>query len=646
MTALLELTDIRRSYPSGDGSVEVLKGISLQINAGEMVAIVGASGSGKSTLMNILGCLDNPTSGTYRVAGTDVATLDGDALAELRREHFGFIFQRYHLLSHLTAAQNVEVPAVYAGMERKARLERAKLLLQRLGMQDRVDYAPSQLSGGQQQRVSIARALMNGGQVILADEPTGALDSHSGEEVMAILHQLKEQGHTIIIVTHDPLVAAQAERVIEIRDGEIIRNPPARENRVAARTPVFHNVSGWRQFSNSFREALSMAWRAMVANKMRTLLTMLGIIIGIASVVSIVVVGDAAKQMVLADIRAIGTNTIDVYPGKDFGDDDPQYQQSLKYDDLLAIEKQSWVSSVTPSVSKNLRIRAGNIDVAASVQGIGQQYFNVYGMTFSEGNTFNDVQAAERSQVVVLDSNTRRQLFPNKASVIGEVILVGNTPATVIGVADEKQSMFGSSKVLRVWLPYSTMSGRVMGQSWLNSITVRVKEGYDSDVAEQQLTRLLSLRHGKKDFFVWNMDSVLKTAERTTHTLQLFLTLVAVISLVVGGIGVMNIMLVSVTERTREIGIRMAVGARASNVLQQFLIEAVLVCLVGGAIGVTLSLMIALLLQLVLPGWEIGFSPLALLTAFICSTLTGVLFGWLPARNAARLDPVDALARE
>ncbi|MFU0964988.1 macrolide ABC transporter ATP-binding protein/permease MacB [Kluyvera ascorbata] len=646
MTALLELTDIRRSYPSGDGSVEVLKGISLQINAGEMVAIVGASGSGKSTLMNILGCLDKPTSGTYRVAGTDVATLDGDALAELRREHFGFIFQRYHLLSHLTAAQNVEVPAVYAGMERKARLERAKQLLQRLGMQDRVDYAPSQLSGGQQQRVSIARALMNGGQVILADEPTGALDSHSGEEVMAILHQLKEQGHTIIIVTHDPLVAAQAERVIEIRDGEIIRNPPARENRVAARTPVFHNVSGWRQFSNSFREALSMAWRAMVANKMRTLLTMLGIIIGIASVVSIVVVGDAAKQMVLADIRAIGTNTIDVYPGKDFGDDDPQYQQSLKYDDLLAIEKQSWVSSVTPSVSKNLRIRAGNIDVAASVQGIGQQYFNVYGMTFSEGNTFNDVQAAERSQVVVLDSNTRRQLFPNKASVIGEVILVGNTPATVIGVADEKQSMFGSSKVLRVWLPYSTMSGRVMGQSWLNSITVRVKEGYDSDVAEQQLTRLLSLRHGKKDFFVWNMDSVLKTAERTTHTLQLFLTLVAVISLVVGGIGVMNIMLVSVTERTREIGIRMAVGARASNVLQQFLIEAVLVCLVGGAIGVMLSLMIALLLQLVLPGWEIGFSPLALLTAFICSTLTGVLFGWLPARNAARLDPVDALARE
>ncbi len=648
MTALLDLNNIRRSYPSGDGQVEVLKGITLRINAGEMVAIVGASGSGKSTLMNILGCLDKPSSGTYRVAGTDVSLLSSDQLAQLRREHFGFIFQRYHLLSHLTAAQNVEVPAVYAGTERKARLERAKALLTRLGLGERADYQPSQLSGGQQQRVSIARALMNGGQVILADEPTGALDSHSGEEVMAILHQLRDRGHTIIIVTHDPQVAVQAERVIEIRDGEIIRNPPAKTEAAAPANhdAVMTHAGGWRQFASRFQEALTMAWRAMAANKMRTLLTMLGIIIGIASVVSIVVVGDAAKQLVLADIRSIGTNTIDVYPGKDFGDDEPQYQQALKYDDLQAIQKQPWVKSATPAVSQNLRLRYGNIDVAASANGVSGQYFNVYGMTFSEGASFNDEQLKGRAQVVVLDSNTRRQLFPNKASVVGEVILVGNMPATVIGVAEEKQSMFGSSKILRVWLPYSTISGRIMGQSWLNSITVRVNEGYSSEQAEQQLTRLLSLRHGKKDFFVWNMDGVLKTAEKTTRTLQLFLTLVAVISLLVGGIGVMNIMLVSVTERTREIGIRMAVGARAGDVLSQFLIEAVFVCLVGGALGVTLSMLIAFTLQLFLPGWEIGFSPVALLTAFLCSTFTGVLFGWLPARNAARLDPVDALARE
>ena len=277
MTALLELNNIRRSYPSGDGPVEVLKGISLRVEAGEMVAIVGASGSGKSTLMNILGCLDKPTSGTYRVAGTDVSTLDGDALAKLRREHFGFIFQRYHLLSHLNAAQNVEVPAVYAGVERKKRLERAQMLLTRLGLAERVEYQPSQLSGGQQQRVSIARALMNGGQVILADEPTGALDSHSGEEVMAILHQLRDQGHTVIIVTHDPQVAAQAERIIEIHDGELVSNPPPRESRAAAPKEVLPASTGWGQFSSGFREALTMAWLAMAANKMRTLLTMLGI---------------------------------------------------------------------------------------------------------------------------------------------------------------------------------------------------------------------------------------------------------------------------------------------------------------------------------------------------------------------------------
>lgn len=647
MTALLQLKDIRRSYPSGDGQVDVLRGISLEIHAGEMVAIVGASGSGKSTLMNILGCLDKPTSGTYRVAGIDTAMLNSDALAQLRREHFGFIFQRYHLLSHLTAAQNVEVPAVYAGVERKTRLARARELLDRLGMGERMAYSPSQLSGGQQQRVSIARALMNGGQVILADEPTGALDSHSGEEVMAILHQLRDRGHTVIIVTHDPQIAAQAERVIEIRDGEIISNPLSTKpaSQAVVKKPTAPGT-GWRQFSGRFREALMMAWRAMAANKMRTLLTMLGIIIGIASVVSIVVVGDAAKQLVLADIRSIGTNTIDVYPGKDFGDDDPHYQQALKYDDLVAIQKQRWVQSATPSVSQNLRLRSGNIDVAASANGVSGQYFNVYGMTFSEGNTFNDEQQKGRAQVVVLDSNTRRQLFPNKAQVVGEIILVGNMPATVIGVAEEKKSMFGSSKILRVWLPYSTLSARVLGQSWLNSITVRVNDGYSSAQAEQQLERLLTLRHGKKDFFTWNMDGVLKTAEKTTRTLQLFLTLVAVISLLVGGIGVMNIMLVSVTERTREIGIRMAVGARASDVLAQFLIEAVLVCLVGGALGVMLSMAIAFTLQVFLPGWEIGFSPVALLTAFACSTFTGVLFGWLPARSAARLDPVDALARE
>jgi len=648
MAALLELSGISRSYQSGDQTVAVLKNVSLSIEAGEMVAIMGASGSGKSTLMNILGCLDKPSAGVYRVAGQDVATLDSDALARLRREHFGFIFQRYHLLPHLSAAHNVEVPAVYAGLGKAARRERAVALLQRLGLSERVSYRPSQLSGGQQQRVSIARALMNGGQVILADEPTGALDSHSGEEVMTILKQLREQGHTVIIVTHDPAVAQQAERIIEIRDGEIIADsrPDGQSNPNAKPLEMVTPAPSWQQTIGRFREALVMAWRAMAASKMRTALTMLGIIIGIASVVSILVIGDAAKQMVLADIKSIGTNTVDIYPGKDFGDDDPTFRQALKYDDLAALREQPYVSALSPSIASSMRLRLGNVDVAANVNGVSEQFFRVYGMTFTEGVGIDQLQVQSQSQTVVIDANTQRRLFPNQKEVVGRVILVGNMPATVVGVAKEKQSMFGSSKTLHVWVPYSTMANRLMGNAYFDSITVRIREGYNSQEAEQQLTRLLTLLHGKKDVFTYNMDSLVQTAEKTTRTLQLFLTLVAVISLVVGGIGVMNIMLVSVTERTREIGIRMAVGARSGDVLQQFLIEAVLVCLVGGALGITLSFAIGLLVQLVLPGWQISFPPAALLSAFVCSTAIGVVFGYLPARSAARLNPIDALARE
>ncbi|CAI1051268.1 macrolide ABC transporter ATP-binding protein/permease MacB [Serratia proteamaculans] len=648
MAALLELSGICRSYQSGDQTVAVLKDVSLSIEAGEMVAIMGASGSGKSTLMNILGCLDKPSAGVYRVVGQDVATLDGDALARLRREHFGFIFQRYHLLPHLSAAHNVEVPAVYAGLGKAARRERAVALLQRLGLSERVGYRPSQLSGGQQQRVSIARALMNGGQVILADEPTGALDSHSGEEVMAILKQLREQGHTVIIVTHDPAVARQAERIIEIRDGEIIADsrPEQRRNPNAKPLDMVAPAPSWQQTTGRFREALVMAWRAMAASKMRTALTMLGIIIGIASVVSILVIGDAAKQMVLADIKSIGTNTVDIYPGKDFGDDDPTFRQALKYDDLAALREQPYVNALSPSIASSMRLRLGNVDVAANVTGVSEQFFRVYGMTFTQGIGIDQLQVQSQSQTVVIDANTQRRLFPHQKDVVGQVILVGNMPATVVGVAKEKQSMFGSSKTLNVWVPYSTMANRLMGNAYFDSITVRIREGYNSQEAEQQLTRLLTLRHGKKDIFTYNMDSLVQTAEKTTRTLQLFLTLVAVISLVVGGIGVMNIMLVSVTERTREIGIRMAVGARSGDVLQQFLIEAVLVCLVGGALGIMLSFAIGLLVQLVLPGWQISFPPAALLSAFVCSTAIGVVFGYLPARSAARLNPIDALARE
>ena len=343
-------------------------------------------------------------------------------------------------------------------------------------------------------------------------------------------------------------------------------------------------------------------------------------------------IGDAAKQMVLADIKSIGTNTVDIYPGKDFGDDDPTYRQSLKYGDLDALREQPYISALSPSISSSMRLRLGNVDAAANVNGVSEQFFRVYGMSFTRGVGIDPLQVQSQAQTVVIDANTQRRLFPHQKNVVGEVIPVGNMPATVVGVAKEKQSMFGSSKTLNVWVPYSTMANRLMGNNYFDSITVRIRDGYDSKEAEQQLSRLLTLRHGKKDFFTYNMDSSVQTAEKTTRTLQLFLTLVAVISLVVGGIGVMNIMLVSVTERTREIGIRMAVGARSGDVLQQFLIEAVLVCPVGARWGLRCRSPSARRCSWYCRAGR-SASPAALLSAFLCSTGIGVVFGYLPARK-------------
>ncbi|RIX77046.1 macrolide ABC transporter ATP-binding protein/permease MacB [Acidovorax cavernicola] len=656
---LLTLRGIGRSFPSGEQEVQVLKDVNLDIGHGEMLAIVGASGSGKSTLMNILGCLDRPSTGTYTVSGQDVGTLDSDALAALRREHFGFIFQRYHLMQHLTATGNVEVPAVYAGTEGGAREERARQLLARLGLGDRTEHRPSQLSGGQQQRVSIARALMNGGQVILADEPTGALDSKSGQEVMGILRELHAQGHTIIIVTHDMQVARCTERIIEIADGEIVGDRPnvptvaAPPQAVADDAPappamtrptlgIARFSTGWARFSEAFR----MAWRSMMAHRMRTALTMLGIIIGITSVVSIVAIGEGAKRFVLADIKAIGTSTLDIYPGRDFGDDKAASIRTLLPADLQAIAAQPYVHSVTPTTMRSLRLRYRSADINGNVNGVSDSFFSVRDVQMASGMAFNANDVRQQSQVVVIDQNTRRKLFPEGTDPVGKIILVGSLPCTVIGVAQEKKSMFGENKSLNIWLPYSTGASRLFGQQHFDNITVRIRDDQPTKAAEDSIVRLLTLRHGGKDFFTFNMDSIVKTAERTSQSLTLLLSLIAVISLVVGGIGVMNIMLVSVTERTREIGIRMAVGARQSDVLQQFLTEAVLVCLVGGFIGVMLSYGISFLFSVFVKQWQMIFSLGAVVSAFLCASLIGVLFGYLPARNAARLDPIEALARE
>ncbi|MGY2224668.1 MacB family efflux pump subunit [Pseudomonas gingeri] len=648
---LLELKGITRRFTAGEREFTALGNIDLSIEAGEMVAITGASGSGKSTLMNILGCLDYATAGSYRINGRETRDLGNEELAELRRDYFGFIFQRYHLLPHLSALHNVEMPAIYAGTGESKRHGRARELLDRLGLAGHLSHRPNQLSGGQQQRVSIARALMNGGEVILADEPTGALDTHSGKEVMQILLELHAVGHTVIIVTHDAKVAANAERIIEVRDGEIVSDR-ANERAVGAPPqvePASLASRGARRLVASlglFKEAFNMAWVALISHRMRTLLTMLGIVIGITSVVSISAIGEGAKRYVLKDIQAIGSNTIDIYPGSSFGDSRANSIETLVPADVQALSQLYYVDSATPVVGRNLLLRHGNVDVNAQVNGVSDRYFQVRGIRMEAGIPFSEHDARRQAQVVVIDHNTRLRLFGPTVDPLGQVILVGNLPCTVIGVTADSKNLFAASKLLNVWVPYETAAGRLLGQRHLDSITVRIKDGQPSKVVEDNVVKLMLQRHGTKDFFTNNLDSIMQTVQKTSRSLALLLSLIAVISLVVGGIGVMNIMLVSVTERTREIGIRMAVGARQSDIRQQFLVEAVMVCLLGGAIGISLSFGIGYLFSLFIKEWQMVFSIGAIITAFICSTLIGIVFGFVPARNASRLDPIEALARD
>lgn len=649
---LLQLTGITRSFTAGEREFLALKDINLTINAGELVAIIGASGSGKSTLMNILGCLDYATAGSYKINGQETRDLDDQALAELRRDYFGFIFQRYHLLPHLSAMHNVEMPAIYAGVPELQRHSRARELLARLGLTGHLGHRPSQLSGGQQQRVSIARALMNGGEVILADEPTGALDTVSGKEVMRILLELHAAGHTVILVTHDPKVAVNAERIIEVSDGEILsdRTNERRSAELTSEESVAAKSSGApRRLVASlglFKEAFNMAWVALISHRMRTLLTMLGIVIGITSVVSISAIGEGAKRYVLKDIQAIGSNTIDIYSGTSFGDSRSAAIETLIPADVMALNQLFYVDSATPVVGRNLLLRYRNIDLDAQVTGVSDLYFQVRGIRMEAGIPFSENDARRQAQVVVIDHKTRQRLFGESIDPLGQVILIGNLPCTVIGVAAENKNIFAASKSLNVWVPYETAAGRLLGQRYLDSISVRIKDGQPSKVVEDNVIKLMLQRHGTKDFFTNNLDSIMQTVQKTSRSLALLLSLIAVISLVVGGIGVMNIMLVSVTERTREIGIRMAVGARQSDIRQQFLVEAVMVCLLGGTIGISLSYAIGYLFSVFVKEWEMVFSLGSVLTAVICSTLIGIVFGFVPARNAARLDPIEALARD
>ncbi|APG91634.1 MacB family efflux pump subunit [Sinorhizobium americanum] len=647
MQPLISLRNVSKTYFNGDLAVEVLHDISLDIEAGEFVAIIGQSGSGKSTLMNILGCLDQPTAGEYLIEGERVSGFDGDELAALRRRTFGFVFQAYNLIPTASAQENVEVPAVYAGVPAHGRRERAEALLRSLNLGERLDHRPSQLSGGQQQRVSIARALMNGGRVILADEPTGALDSQSGRDVMALLREMNDKGHTIVVITHSREVAEQADRLIEIRDGRIIadRVKKGRSNPEAAFGLAQRTREGLAALAD-VSEAVKMAMRALRANLFRTILTLLGIVIGVGSVVAMLAIGTGAQDSVLSRISSMGSDLLLVRPSMaNFRGSAGGSNVTLVPADADAILELPNIAFAVPEMTSTVTLRRGNIDYQTTANGTVPQFTAAKSWPVGRGEFINRDDMEGYAPVTVLGQTVVKTLFPDGSDPIGQYVLVNKIPFQVIGVMSEMgASAGGNDQDDVVLVPLTTGSMRIFGQRNIRTITVKVKDAEAIDLTQERIQALLNERHKKEDTQITNMSSVREAFTETSNTMKLFLGSVAAISLLVGGIGVMNIMLVSVSERTREIGVRMATGARQRDILVQFIVEALVVSAMGGAIGIVAGLGTAYVARTF--GMPVSFTAGPVALAFACAFLTGLLFGFLPARNASRLQPAVALSAD
>lgn len=641
---MIELKNICKVFQNGDERALVLKNINLEIKQGEFVAIIGQSGSGKSTLMNILGCLDTPSSGTYTLDGKDISHFSKDELSELRLKKFGFIFQRYNLIPASNATENVALPGIYAGTKKFERTQRAKELLSKLGLGDKTDFMPNHLSGGQQQRVSIARALMNGGEILLCDEPTGALDSASGQTVMQIIKELNQAGHTIIMVTHDKQIASWASRVIEISDGRIISDNKTEQNLNKLNKPKSEHASDLSRLKDRFFESFNMSISAIKAHKLRSFLTMLGIIIGISSVICVVALARGSQENILEGINKMGVSTITIFPGRGFGDRGSAKRKNFSIEDINILESLEFVDNAMPRTRSSGTLIYANTSSGASVHAGTEMILKISSVELKSGRNFTKDDIQNSASVIIIDENTQKTFFKD-SDPLGKIMIFNKRPFMVIGVGKRDEGAFSDGS-LSIYMPYTTLANKVTGSHKIRSIVVGIAPGVNSQLAEHAISEILKIRRGGTDFYMINSDTILKTIKATTDTMSLLISGIALISLVVGGIGVMNIMLVSVIERTKEIGVRMAIGAKGADIMLQFLIEAILLCALGGVIGVLLAFGIGGLFNLISNDIKMSFSLVSIIIAFGISSLVGIVFGYMPAKRAAKLNPIDALLRE
>jgi macrolide transport system ATP-binding/permease protein len=656
---MIELRNTHKTYLMGKVEVKALQGVSLKIEPGEFVAIMGPSGSGKSTLMHILGLLDRPDSGEYYLGNKKIHGLPDKELSAIRNRVAGFVFQQFHLLPRMTAIENATLPLVYAGKRHLKEL--AKKKIEEVGLIDRMNHRPNELSGGQQQRVAIARALVNDPLIILADEPTGNLDSKSQEEIMAILKSLNKEGKTIIMVTHENEVAAHAGRVIHMRDGKVISDERSKISSEVSKKDGIDKIidavlsrSEKKAREIEFLDYLRQAAVAMLSHKMRSFLSILGILIGVAAVIAMLAVGQGAKESIERQLSSLGSNLLVVRPGSSKLHGVAMESGTVtrfNLEDVTAIAKLTdLVKMVSPSVAGRGQMVYENKNWNTQVEGVGVDYAAMRAASPEVGRFFTEGEVKMRDKVVLLGTTVARELFGD-TNPVGQNLKLNLINFKVIGVLPSKGANAFHDQDDNAIIPITTAMYRVFGKEYVDTIYVEAKNPDLMDAAQEAISNLiikqhrLSVKEASDSFQIRNMTDIKKTLESTTETMSLLLGAIAAISLLVGGIGIMNIMLVSVSERTREIGLRKAIGANNKDILVQFLIEAILMSFIGGLAGILLGVGISFLITL-FAGWTVHVSSSSVILATTFSLIVGIVFGLWPAQKASRFDPIEALRYE
>jgi macrolide transport system ATP-binding/permease protein len=636
---VFKLSGVSRTYHMGDETVHAMRDVNLTIMPGEFVAIVGASGSGKSSLLNILGCLDRPTSGSVQVFGTPVADMSTNMLADLRGRKIGFVFQNYHLLPTVDATENVALAGLYSGASRVDRIARAKEMLTLLGLEDRIHHLPNQLSGGQQQRVAVARALFHDDAVILADEPTGSLDRAASDRFVDILKQLNADGRTIVLVTHDPNVAAHANRTITISDGVVEADVRAQgDDDTRGHAPPQGPQSKWLDL---ILETTAMSTRLMRQQLLRTMMTLFGIIVGIAAVISIIAVGDGARSSVLQTLNSLGSNLVVVFPDSSKLDLSAPRPAGFSVPEMEAVRELPQIQSAVLENPSTMTVTYGSKNTSTLVTATHTDMPIVHDWELQKGRFFTGAENVSMAPVAVLGSKVASDLFPGE-NPIGKSVSIGSSVFDVLGVMTSKgANPAGIDLDDVVLVPFNAAVLRLSKPRQAIYMMAKSSPDYALEVSAAAVQDLLNGLRGREETTALSLESLIAVELRAKDTLTALLSAVAFISLIVGAVGITNITLVSVLERTREIGLRKALGARNSQIRDQFLIETLLTTGIGGMLGIGVGIAAALALEEY--GAPVEFSTFAIVGAFAMALITGVLAGFLPARRAAQLDPITAL---